>query len=970
MKKFFLTIFFTIFIFLISAHNVVKLSETPWKYSKIEPSAININSHLSRLNKDAFHQILFDGNNETIWDTKQKSVEISIDLGKIYSLSEQKIKFEKDIHTVSYKIEARATPEDTWVLLANYSQNPQECEYENVEEMGSVGSTVGYSQRIDYAYVRPMLNGKFRYLKYTILKVVNENKKQEDIQIKDIEVNVHDESVMNDQAQYKMLTFDDKEWETVGLPHCYNDKDSYLNSTSTFIWKGEAWYRNKFKLNKQDRNKRFYLEFKSIGIAASVYINGKFKQGNTTVPQPGNLTHVGCFIPFIVDITDEVVFDKENILAVQVSNSKNSFFTWPNFGVWEAFGMGWGGIYSDVNLHIVNDVYIPGNAFSASNEWGTYNVVESLDDSNARIAFHTNVSNKSSEKHKLTLIIQLINADNEVVKFLNSSVLLNGEEVKFVENVMNVENPILWYPNNSEYGKPYLYKVRRILSKGKRVIDSQEEYLGIRTVSWDNDYCFVNGKRHILKGFGHRNMYPALGCAIPNELQWKDISYIAKSGGNTLRIGHSPPLPGFLEACDHFGVMLIVNSGDNEWSLKNEPANTYKREYDRNVILALRNHPSVILWESNNGLAKDGDIYYPSNTLEIAKKYDPVNTRLILNRDWYPPKWDTKNPIVIGFSNWYTKIDRSPSLNTEVYGANWGGRASWNIARFDYDNEKRFTEWYVNNYLSDLDNKACGWLDWMLAETQGESYTIYLNGRHNQKSLGSCAMDANRFPKLKFRVYEKALWVPFEKKPGVTLQSSWDNHYPIQNIDVWSNCPYVEVFVNDRSYGVKENTFRTKQLTWENIVWEEGCLKAFGLNSNKEICCIDTIYSSDEPYALTLELEPLLIKPDGSYFRRTANGSNVAIITAKVVDRKGHLCSRANIPLKFEVKGEGVYCGSADFYITEGKPVYYHSPGDKELQAEGGLMRIAIKSTFNPGKVIVTVNSNELKTGKCQFSFD
>lgn len=122
-----------------------------------------------------------------------------------------------------------------------------------------------------------------------------------------------------------------------------------------------------------------------------------------------------------------------------------------------------------------------------------------------------------------------------------------------------------------------------------------------------------------------------------------------------------------------------------------------------------------------------------------------------------------KDPILIGYTNRYEKMKGYPSYNSEVYGTNWSGNPSWCIARFDYDNEKRFSQYYVENYLQDLDNKACGWIDWMLAETYGEGYTIYLNGKRNQKSLGSCAMDGNRFPKLKYRIYQNALWVPYSQ---------------------------------------------------------------------------------------------------------------------------------------------------------------------------------------------------------------
>ncbi|MDP4276559.1 MAG: glycoside hydrolase family 2 TIM barrel-domain containing protein, partial [Bacteroidota bacterium] len=868
---------------LMQAQQVVNLGKTPWKFAKVEPKINNITPELIAFNKAEEYTKLFDGKNETSYNLDRNHSPILIDLGKPRLLSRLKIKFNQGIKVVGYKIEGSVDRGSSWTVLTDYLKDPQTCLFERHEEMGTIGSTVGYIQRIDGAYINPSISGLYQYLRLTVIQDKDKQAQMEPLGIKGIDVFVEDGQPENDYKKITALDFDDHAWKTVGLPHCFNDSDSYLNHPSAPIWKGSVWYRSKFKLNGKDKNKRFYLEFKAIGIAASVYVNGHFMPGNTAVPQPGAVTHIGCFIPFIVDITNQVVFDRENILSVQISNASNSFFTWPNFGVWEAFGMGWGGIYSDVNLLIENEIHIPGNAFSASNEWGTYNAVKEADEQQAQLVFQTNIKNTGKKDKQLTLAIQLLDAKGKIVQTVRSVVASIHGATKFVENGMSINKPTLWYPNNSEYGKPYLYTVRRILSEGKRVLDQKEEVLGIRTIRWDDDYCYVNGKKQILQGFGHRNMYPALGCAIPEELQWKDIAYIAQCGGNTLRIGHTPPLPGFIEACDEYGIMLILNSGDNEWALKDEPANTYKREYDRNAILAFRNHPSVIVWESNNGLAKDGAIYYPSYTFEIAKKYDPINTRIILNRDWYPPEWDKKNRVLVGFTNGFTKINGSPSLNAEVYGANWEGRASWNIARFDYENEKRFTQWYVDNYLADLTNKACGWLDWMLAETQGESYTIYLNGKANQKSLGSCAMDANRIPKLKYRVFEKALWIPFETKPGVTLQSTWDFDYPVQNIDVWSNCPYVEVLVNNRSYGIKENGLKTKRLTWENLVWKKGCVLARGLDKDRKVCCNDTLYSSEAPYSIQLVLEPLLVKPDGGMFSRKANGSDVAIITAKVV---------------------------------------------------------------------------------------
>ena len=113
-----------------------------------------------------------------------------------------------------------------------------------------------------------------------------------------------------------------------------------------------------------------------------------------------------------------------------------------------------------------------------------------------------------------------------------------------------------------------------------------------------------------------------------------------------------------------------------------------------------------------------------------------------------------------------------------------------------------------------------------------------------------------------------------------------------------------------------------------------------------------------------MEIEEPTPKPDGERFELKANASDAFIATVRVVDKDGHWCPFADNQLKFEVEGEGVYKGSYNFYVTEGKPLEYHAPGDTELQAEGGLMRVAVRTTFNPGKITVKVSSGGLRSGE------
>lgn len=939
----------------------VNLGETPWKFSKVVRQEMNLAKDARILCGSQAVPAINDGDMNTEWivgDAQEKS--LFVDLLENKQSGKVKLMFKGDrVRAAAVRVEV-SSDNKQWELLSD-GEEALKCELYKVGDISTVNNTVGYVQTVTSTSITVSIPTSYRYIKLSALRCLSE--KKDDLPVRIAEFIINPVEAVYSDKEMADFGFDDEKWESVGIPHCYNEHDTYLNATTgERCWRGEAWYRKKIFIDKKDRGQEIFIEFQGVNIGTIVFVNGQAIPGNMKVKQPGVVTHVGSSQPFVLNITKYVKWGEENQLAVKVSNSKDTFFTWPEFGENEGFGQAMGGIVCPVYLYKKNKVHIPFNRYSPLEKWGTYYGTVSATRQKAVVRFQTNVENSTGQEQTVELRTCLQDdRGRNVLSFSEKRTVAAGATSLF-DRTESVQNPHLWYPVGCS-GTPYLYTVLSKVYVDGKLTDTRREKFGIRKITWDKDYCYVNGEKCILRGFGNRNIYPGLGAALPASFQWQDIAYIAKCGGNTLRVGHQAPFVEAFDACDVYGVMLIANSGDNEWALKNEPANTYKREYDRDMLVAYRNHPSVVIWESNNGLAYEGDKYLPSYTLEEVKKWDYIQPRLVLNRDGYPPAWDKKEPIVIGYTNRYEKVEGCPSLNTEVYGANWSGHPSWCIARFDYDNEKKFSQYYVENYLQDLNNKACGWIDWMLAETYGEGYTIYLNGMRNQKSLGSCAMDGNRFPKLKYRIYEKALWVPFSKQPGVALQSHW-NYSGIQNVDAWSNCPYVELFINKKSYGVVRPDKATRRCTWADIQWEPGIVEAVGLDFYRRPVCSEKIESSGEPYAVQVTIEKPTPKPCGEEFDLRANASDAFIVTARIVDKEGRWCPRADHLLKFEVEGEGVYKGSYNFYVTEGKDLAYHVPGDTELQAEGGLMRVAVRTTFNPGKIKVKVSADGLVPGE------
>lgn len=944
----------------LSARESINIGNTPWRFTKIVDGAENLLKYGTVTVDGKVNFDINDNKRETA-STAGKSTVIGADLLGTHEIDRLVLTFAGDsiyggdVTCMFYDDKRNVTGTKT-VSLADIFTTVRE------NDIAEIGNTVGFLQRtVGTAFDIPV-NAAIRYADVSVERLTDKEGKEVTGALTEFGL-IPPSNTVSDTV-LSAPGYDDSQWEKVGIPHCFNEFDTFLNaSTGERCWRGEVWYRKSLDIPKSYKGKRVTLMFYGVNIGMTVYVNGTPVKGNSAVAQPAAVTHVGSSIPFEVDITPYLEYGRENTVAVRVSNSRDTFFTYPGFAENEGFGQSMGGIVGKVVMDVTDPVYIPSNCYSPHNQWGTYFGTIKADDNEAVVRMLTNVTNSKEKPVRAELITKVIDADGRCVLSRSDRRIIGPHATATFDHTDTIADPTLWYPVGLS-GTPYLYDVVYEVKADGKTTDTRRERMGLRTITWDKDHCYVNGELCILRGFGNRNLYPGLGAGLPEAFQWQDIARIAACGGNTLRVGHQAPFPDAFRACDEYGVLLIVNSGDNEWALKNEPALTYKREYDRDLIIAYRNHPCVAVWESNNGLPWDGERYWPVYTKQEVDKWDFIAPRLVLNRDGYPEHWNADDPLVIGYTNRYEKHPDYPSLNAEVYGTNWSGNPSWCIARFDYDNEKPFSQYYVQNYLDDVNNRACGWIDWMLAETYGEGYTIYLNGMRDQKSLGSCAMDANRFPKLKYRIYQNALWVPFEQRPGVALQSHW-NYSGVQDVDAWSNCPQVELRLNGESKGVVTPDPATRRCTWSGIEWEPGELTAVGLDAEGREVCRESVRSAGEPYAIKVERYTAPSLPDGSGFPLLANGSDAFIITATVVDRDGNWCPRADNMLTFTVDGEASYKGSYNFYVTPGKDLSYHSPGDTELQAEGGLMRIVARTTFTPGDIKITVTSPGLQPGSC-----
>ncbi len=798
-----------------------------------------------------------------------------------------------------------------------------------------------------------------------------------------------------DPANAHTPGFDDSGWQSVGVPTSADMADTFINTESGggagYLSGSVIWYRHHFKLDNQYADRKVVVEFEGAHTGVQVYLNGTFLPGNSAInPQA---THVVGFVPFAVDLTPYLKFNgADNVLAVRVAKNAN-WFEDPNFSEGFRFGQSDSGLFRPVVMYLTDKVYIPRNTYAGLGTWGTYVATTSASSTQATVRVQTNVVNEGTGAQPVTLTTQIVDASGNVVATAQSAqtvpasaTLASGAQglvPQLFDQTLTVNNPTLWYPNNSTDGKPYLYKVLHTVSVNGAVIDAVQSPLGIRTITWDKDLPYFNGKPQYLWGASGRYDYPALDTSVPEEQQWRDLQQLAAAGGNLWRPGHSSTSEEFVNAADAYGVMIVQPSGDGEngFAYPCDPTcdkGTLKQELHRDMILRDRNHPSILAWEADNGIT---DTPFAVGLHAIANQWDFLTPRVQADRTPNSANGDILGCTLEGCE----VLVKQEYPNNPAWGAEYWGTGS---ARGAWDSELAFASPFLDNWRKGRKANAFGMAQWYFADTPGESSNFIEGTVHTiVRSLGASMVDQNRFPKLLYYIYQAA-WTPYAIRPVVALAHHWNRTGAVQ-VNAFSNCPAVRLLLNgvaqgtdqvpnpwtsDTSANLTQNTTAMPfQVSW-NVNWAAGTLKAECLDAGRDVVVwnnqpvVDQKTTAGNPDHVELDVVPELTKPDGTAFAITANGTDAAFVVAKVVDAAGVVVPTATNNITFAVSGPGTYLGGTEQTVTPGQPLGYHSPGDHELAAEGGLTKVVVRSQFAAGTVTVSATSPGLGSGTATFT--
>ena len=616
----------------------------------------------------------------------------------------------------------------------------------------------------------------------------------------------------------QMTGCDDSSWETVNIPHTWNDKDA--DDETPGFYRGPVWYRKQLFIDKSQEGRRAVIYFEGANQEVRFYLNGQFVG-----------EHKGGYTRFCFDITPHLRYGQENLFAIYVNNVYN-----PNIPPLSADFTFFGGIYRDVYLQFMNPVHIATNDYASS---GVYIRTPEVNNSAASVEITTLLTNDMPQPTEIRVENIICDADGKEVKKTQAEVKLAAGETKTdISKKIKIDSPRLW-----DIDDPYRYMVyTRILDKRKGTsLDEVVNPLGLRWFKFDSEKgFFLNGKGRKLIGTARHQDYFQKGNALRDELHVQDVLLLKEMGGNYLRVSHYPQDPVIMEMCDKLGIVTSVEIPVVNAVTETEEFLHNSVEMAKEMVRQDFNRPSVMIWGYMNEIflrrpyteGKQLEDYYRftekvARALEATiREEDPSRYTMMAYHNmpqYYEDAHLTEIPMIQGwnlYQGWYEPdinefqrlLDRAHKaykgkvLMITEYGPGVDPRVhSYQPERFDFSQEYGLV--YHKHYLNEMMKRPfiAGSSLWNLNDFYSESRVDAVPHVNNKGVVG-----LNREKKDVYWFYKTAL----SRRPILVIGNrEWKSRGGvvntaqkecIQSVPVFSNAEEVELFVNNKSLGKKK----------------------------------------------------------------------------------------------------------------------------------------------------------------------
>ncbi len=691
--------------------------------------------------------------------------------------------------------------------------------------------------------------------------------------------------------------FDDRDWETISLPHATNEDEAFKvgikQMTDTV-----AWYRKTFRLPKSAKGKKIFIEFEGVRQAADVWINGHHV-----------ILHENGVMAFGIDLTPYIKYNGENVIAVRTDNdwrykekATGTGYQWNH----SSFNANYGGIPKNVWLHLTDNVYQTLPLFTNLGTTGVYVFATDINvkSRTATVNVESEVKNERKKPVEVNFEVEVYDNDGKLVKeFKGEPATIKPMETAVLTASAPLDSLHFW-----SWGYGYLYDVKSKLLVDNKVVDEVTTTTGFRKTRFAEGKVWLNDRVIQMKGYAQRtsNEWPGVGMSVAPWLSDYSNGLMVENNANLVRWMHVSGWKQDAESCDRVGLMQMFPAGDSEKDVTGRQWEQ-RTELMRDAIIYFRNHPSILLWESGNeSISRDHMI----EMRDIRDKYDPNGGRAIGSREML----DIREAEYGGEMLYVNKSEHHPMIQTE-YCRDEGLRKYWDDWSYPYhkhgdgplyrnadasaynQNQDQLTIEFVRRWNELYCERAgmgdrvnSGGVKIIFSDTQ-------THGRGAENYRRSGVVDAMRIPKDGFYAYKLMWdgWVDVENDDTYVI-GHW-NYTPgtVKPVYVVSTGDKVELFVNGKSKGFGKRDYEFL-FTFDDVAWEPGVVEAVSYDGNGKELSRHSHKTVGEPAALKLTL---MQGPDGTY----ADGADLALVQVEVVDANGDRCPLANDMVNFKLDG-------------------------------------------------------------------
>lgn len=366
-----------------------------------------------------------------------------------------------------------------------------------------------------------------------------------------------------------------KKWETVDLPHTWNNMDGQDGGFD--FYRGACWYFKTITVPVAD-DEEAYIEFRGVSSVAAVFVNGKKA-----------VVHKGGFSCFRAKITPFLKRNGKAKIAVMADNSESKE-VYPQTADFTFFG----GIYRDVNIITVKKSHF---TLDYCGSTGISVIPRVSDDlQKADIEIKSYITNKADTTVEFSVDGQTVMSDGKAV--------------------ITIENPHLW----DGIDDPYLYTLTARLLKNGEEQDRLEIPFGVRKVAIDSEKgFFLNNRSYPLRGVSRHQDRLDKGWAISKADHEEDIRLIREVGANSIRLAHYQHDEYFYTLCDREGLLVWAEIPFISSFMDTKGAYENTLSQMRELIIQNCNHPSIFTW----GIANE--ITIGEETPELVKNLHDLN---------------------------------------------------------------------------------------------------------------------------------------------------------------------------------------------------------------------------------------------------------------------------------------------------------------------------------------------------------